>query len=207
MVDSTRQPGDQIEVSFLIGDEPFLVIPVTVVEDSPERILHFLAPGTAFLRRVLCDGSPVPRVVPLDELRRLGSKLVRDEWRGSRQLILTRPGEGHSVRLRWDASTDAFRGWYVNLQEPVQRTQQGFSTRDEYLDILVAPDRTWQWKDEDELEAAVAIGRLTRIRAGEIRREGGRLIEDIEAGRWPFDESLSDWLPDPAWAIPALTGY
>lgn len=203
-MNSQRTPGQQIVVEFLIGDEPFLVVPVTVVEDSDYRILHYLAPGTLFLRRVLLDGSPVPRVVPMDEFRRLGSKLVKDEWRGSRQLILTRPGRSHSIRQRRDASTDAFRGWYVNLQEPVQRTTLGFTTRDQYLDILVAPDHSWTWKDEDELEEAVAVGRVMADEAAAIRAEGERLVADIEAGRFPFDDSLLKWQPNPAWQIPMV---
>lgn len=203
-MDMQRKTGDQILVQFLIGDAPFLVVPVTVVEDTADRILHYLAPGTPILRRVLVDGSPVPRVVRLDELERLGSRLMQEEWRGSRQLILTRPGRSHSIRLRWNAADGAFRGWYVNLQEPVQRTAHGFTTRDQFLDILVAPDRSWAWKDEDELEEAVTLGRLTREDATGIRAEGERLVADIEAGKFPFDGGLVTWLPDPAWPIPAL---
>jgi len=199
-----RQPGDQIVVQFLIGDAPFLVVPITVVEDSADRILHYLAPGTPFLRRTLLDGSPVPRVVPLGELDRLGSKLVQEEWRGSRQLILTRPGRSHSIRVRWDAANDTFRGWYVNLQEPVQRTEYGFTTRDQFLDIRVAPDLSWAWKDEDELEEAVTIGRLRREEGAGIKEEGERLVADIEARSFPFDGSLTGWRPDPAWQIPEL---
>lgn len=197
-----RQRGDQIEVEFRIGDDPFLVIPVTVVEDSDERTLHYLASGTRFLRRELVDGSPVPRVVPMEIFRQLDSHLIEDVWRGSFQLILSRPGRGHSIRLRWRDDTGAFRGWYVNLQEPVERTERGFATRDQFLDILVAPDLSWQWKDEDELEQAVDVRRITQAEAEAIRREGERLVEDIEARRFPFDGSLLDWKPDHSWPVP-----
>lgn len=189
----------------MVGEEPFLVMPVTVVEDSDTRIAHYLAAGTRYLRRALMNGSPVPRVMPLDELRRVGSRLMEDEWRGSHRLIVTRPGRAHAVYLRWGAATWEFNGWYVNLQEPLQRTESGFTTEDHFLDILVAPDLTWQWKDEDELEEAVEVGRVTRAAADTIRLEGERVIDDIEAERFPFDNSLTLWRPDPAWRIPALS--
>lgn len=200
-----RQPGDQIEVRFLIGNDPFLVIPVTVVEDREDRIAHFLQEGTQYLRRRLTDGSAVPRVVTLDQFCRLDTHLEIGEWQGSRQLIVSRPGAAHSVRLRWDTITGAFRGWYVNLQEPVQRTSWGFTSRDQFLDILVAPDRSWAWKDEDELEEAVDVGRLTREDADAVRVEGERLVADIESRCFPFDDSLLEWRPDPEWTLPDLS--
>ncbi len=199
-----REPGDQIEVQFIVGEEPFLVMPVTVVEDSDMCIAHYLAAGTRYLRRVLMDGSPVPRVMPLDELHRVGSRLIEDEWRGSHRLIVTPPGKAHAVYLRWKAATWESNGWYVNLQESLRRTESGFTTEDHFLDILVDPDLAWQWKDEDELEEAVAVGRVVRAEADTIRLEGERVIADIEAERFPFDGTFVDWRPNQAWRIPVL---
>lgn len=201
-----RQPGQHIEVVFLLFDVPNLIVPVTVVEDSDERILHYLATGTRFLTRRMADGTPLPRVVTREQYQRLDTRLFADTWERSWQLILTRPGRAHSIRLRWNSETGAFRGWYVNLQEPVERTERGFATRDQFLDILVAPDRSWTWKDEDELTEAVAVGLFTPQEAAGIRAEGERLAADIEAQRFPFDDSLLEWRPDPAWTIPALSG-
>ena len=41
--------------------------------------------------------------------------------------------------------------------------------------------------------------------ADAIRREAERVIPDIEAGRFPFDDSLVDWRPEPGWPIPRLS--
>ena len=199
-----REPGDQIEVEFIVGEDPFLVMPVTVVEDSDTRIAHYLAAGTRYLRRVLMDGSPVPRVMPLNELHHVGSRLIEGEWRNWHQLIVTEPGQAHAVYLRWSAATWEFNGWYVNLQEPLQRTESGFTTQDHFLDILVDPDLAWQWKDEDELEEAVTVCRVTRPESDAIRQEGARVIANIEARRFPFDGTFVNWRPDPAWGIPDL---
>jgi hypothetical protein len=193
-----------IEVTFRALSIPFLVMPVTVVEDSDERIAHFLADGTRYLRRVSLDGSPGPRVFAPQELTGEGTRMAVEEWRGSNRLIVTRPGQAHAVFLKFRPATWEFTGWYVNLQEPLQRTERGFTTRDQFLDIVVAPDLSWRWKDEDELAQAVVLGRLTEVQAAAIRREGERVVEDIEARRWPFDGSLNNWRPDPAWRVPEL---
>jgi hypothetical protein len=199
-----REPGQPIEVSFLLADEPFLIMPVTVVADRDDLVSHYLADGTRYLRRVSVDGTPPPRVIPARDIGTVETRMTAGIWRGSHRLVVTRPGQAHAVFLKWTAPGWDFREWYVNLQEPLRRTVRGFETRDQFLDIQVAPDRTWQWKDEDELELAVELGRLTRAEADAVRREGERAILDIEARRFPFDDSLLDWRPDPAWIIPHI---
>ncbi len=198
-----RKPGQQIDVAFMLVDEPFLVMPVTVVSDGPDRIMHFLANGTRYLRRVAVDGSPPPRVIPAGDIGTVETRMTVATWRGSHRLVVTRPGQPYAVFLKWTPQW-IFREWYVNLQEPLRRTERGFETRDQFLDIQVAPDRSWRWKDEDELELAVELGRLTRDQADAIREEGERVIPAIEAGIFPFDESLIDWRPEPEWPIPRL---
>ncbi|MBA3277064.1 MAG: DUF402 domain-containing protein, partial [Chloroflexia bacterium] len=36
------------------------------------------------------------------------------------------------------------------------------------------------------------------------RREGERIIAEVEGRSWPFDGGLESWRPDPAWTIPEL---
>ena len=71
-----------------------------------------------------------------------------------------------------------FAGWYVNLQEPLRRSPLGFETDDLVLDIRIQPDGSWAWKDEDELEEAVRLGRFTEDEAQAIRAEGERVVEE-----------------------------
>lgn len=200
-----RQPGQQIEVTFMVGEKPFLIMPVTVVEDGPERIMHYLAAGTTYLRRVAADGSTLPRVIAPDDLSMPGTRLVPGEWGRTNRLIAVKPGRAYGVHLKYDAETREFLGWYVNLQEPLVRTEHGFKTRDAFLDIIVDPHRSWRWKDEDELEEAVSLGRITRAQADAIWTEGERVVQDIEDARWPFDDSLRDWRPEPEWPVPRLS--
>lgn len=81
--------------------------------------------------------------------------------------------------LFWEADTWRFDGWYVNLQSPFVRTSLGFDATDDILDIEIEIDRSWAWKDEDELEEAV------------LARE-------------PYTKPWVDWRPDERWSIPAL---
>jgi len=74
----------------------------------------------------------------------------------------------------------------VNLQSPMARTRLGFDHWDHQLDIVVAPDRSWRYKDEDELELCVETGRMTAATALAVREEGCRVIEQIEANAPPF---------------------
>jgi len=200
-----RSPGQHIEIEFLIEDMPVLVMPVTVVEDREDLIAHYLAAGTRYLRRDAVDGTPPPRVIPPEQVGTVETHFTVQEWRGTHRLILARPGQAHAVFMKWRAPSWAFIEWYVNMQAPLVRTERGFTTEDLYLDIRVAPDRTWTWKDADELELAVGLGRLTRSEADEIWREGERVIRDIEAGAFPFDDSLLDWRPDPGWTIQEIS--
>jgi hypothetical protein len=202
-----RSPGQHIQVSFVDGPEVMLVMPVTVVADDPGLIMHYLAPGTRYLRRQAIDQRPPPRVIPHEEFGTVRTRFVVEEWRHTHRLIVSRPGQAHAVFLKWKAPSWEFVEWYVNLQAPLRRTEVGFVTEDHYLDIRVRPDRSWSWKDEDELDLAVSLGRISPDAAREIRREGERAIVDIEAGRFPFDDSLLSWRPDGTWPIPDLPAF
>jgi hypothetical protein len=82
--------------------------------------------------------------------------------------------------------------WYVNLQAPpipwTDGDLAGIDTFDHALDIVVAPDRQWRWKDENEY--------WTVERAEHIRAEGERVIQDIDAAAFPFDGTWCDFRPD-----------
>ena len=96
-------------------------------------------------------------------------------------------------------------GWYINLQSPLRPSAVGFDYQDHVLDVLVSADlRTWRWKDEADLEEAVARGIFTRAEATAIRAEGERAVERMLARETPFDRSWDGWRPDPSWPRPAF---
>jgi len=124
--------------------------PVRVISDSAEERSFYVAPRN-------------PRIVPVgpDEVE---LRLPVDPWAFRRRtgsawriLSFAWPDVAYAVLGWWDAQTEEFGGWYVNLQSPLVATDEGFDYTDHLLDVLVAVDGTWRWKDEDELSDAVAL--------------------------------------------------
>jgi predicted RNA-binding protein associated with RNAse of E/G family len=97
-----------------------------------------------------------------------------------------------------------FQGWYVNLQEPLWRTRWGFDIRDLQLDILVSPDWSWRWKDEDDLARSVDCGLINAENAAQTRASAAEAIALIESRSWPLDAEAKDWRPPAEWTRPAL---
>ena len=117
------------------------------------------------------------------------------------------PDRAYSV---WWFFTDvAFTGWYVNLEDPYVRWVgpgcAGVDTSDRALDLVVEPDRTWQWKDDEEFVARTGHPLYwTAAQAEQIRATGRDVISLIEAGTFPFDGTWCDFRPDSTWTVPGL---
>jgi hypothetical protein len=152
------------------------------------------------------EGAPVQwppeRRVTIPELAEGRWSYEERRWFGSRLMISERD-TAHSVYAHW-GKDGAFVGWYVNLEDPWRTSPFGFDTTDHLLDIWIEPDRTWRWKDEDHLAEAVEIGLFRLAQAEQIRREGERAIERIEAWTKPFDEGWEHWSSDPTWSQPSI---
>ncbi|HEX4931057.1 MAG TPA: DUF402 domain-containing protein [Gaiellaceae bacterium] len=158
-----------------------------IVEESEETIALWMPRGT-------------PTMLPIDrEGRRIRIPIEAWELEPSvgwtrDALTLTRPGRAHSIYVFW--RDGEFEHWYVNFEQPLRRSPVGFDTFDEKLDLIVRPDGTYRWKDEDELEQAAALG---LVDAAAVRAEAARVLEE-----WPFPTGWEDWRPDPSWPIPQL---
>jgi predicted RNA-binding protein associated with RNAse of E/G family len=114
------------------------------------------------------------------------------------------PGRCHSVSLSWSNEGDARRlhRYFVNLEEPFRRTAVGFDTQDHTLDIEVAPDLAWHWRDEDELANHVAEGFYTPALAAAARAEGAQVVESLMRGEHPCTHGWPAWRPASDWRIP-----
>jgi hypothetical protein len=64
---------------------------------------------------------------------------------------------------------------------------------DHTLDIVVRPDLSWYWKDEDELQMALDKGAITMRQAGAVRAAGEEVVSLIEASAMPFDDTWRQW--------------
>ncbi|MCU4746935.1 MULTISPECIES: DUF402 domain-containing protein [Streptomyces] len=198
------RPGEHILWRYRANAAPGIHIcrPVTVVRDAPDLLAVWVAPGTECVRPALADGSPVHQE-PLATRYTKPRITVRDRWSGTGVLKLARPGEPWSVWLFWDRGW-RFKNWYVNLEEPLHRWSGGVDSEDHFLDIAVYPDRSWEWRDEDEFAQAQQAGLLGAGQAERIRAAGQAATRVIGAWGRPFSENWESWRPDPRWRNPAL---
>src|SRR3954452_6068346 len=177
-----------------------------VVRDDAEALLTWTAAGSDCMLRGTRDGASI-RKMSLAERDRTPSMLWPRHWEGRHVLIRTEPEADHSVWWFFDLEM-RFEGWYVNLESPMRRWSAGIDILDHALDIAVAPDRSWSWKDEDELAERVDHPAYwTAAEANRIHAAGERITGDIGAGRFPFDGRYTDFRPDPSWEPAELPPY
>ena len=181
------------------------VQPCRVVRDDEKGLVLWLTPGTPVLRPVLADGRDI-RDVPLSQrfdYYRHGRATRLDTWRGQGLLGIAPPDVPWSVWLFWTEDWE-FQGWYVNLEALQERGHGESVTEDHILDLIVAPDRSVVWKDEDELKAAVLGGRFTDEQAEQIRADGRAAAAVVAAWGSPFCDGWESWRPDAAWPVPTM---
>lgn len=193
-----RGPGDPILLREVHRGRIWMARPATVAAVRDDLTAVYLAPGTTW---------KVPAATTrADILRRLleGWVLTELVWARARVLYLLMPDVSHAIHLWWTPPDWRFGGWYVNLQDPIRPTPLGFDYMDHMLDIVIEPDLSWRWKDEDEFAEALEIGLMSRRQADAIRAEGERVVERLEARRSPFCDGWEAWQPDPSWPVPEL---
>jgi hypothetical protein len=179
------------------GDSSVMALgwPHVVVSDSDELIVLYRPEGT------------------LDLVWNVLERHFREETRIPRgySLRLLYPGKAYAVSLFFDGGNGVspfigsyfgdgsghFRGLKVDVVTPVERTEHGYDSVDQLLDIIVKPDRSYYWKDEEQLASMVSAGFYSVYEADEIRHAGEDVVTLIEAGKSPFDDSWTDWWPTP----------
>lgn len=170
----------------------WLEVPVLVVEDTPEQLVTYFAPGAPF---VFPDGDwPTP-----DGLHPWHG---RQGWSGHGCLMTQRPGEHHAVWHFWDGPDREFVCWYLNIQTSFVRSPDGYRTQDLELDIIVLPDGQHIVKDDDVIDARIAEGRYSPELVAWVRRYGDDLVTRLESeGPW-WDRSWAQWTPPADWIDP-----
>ncbi|ACZ43224.1 protein of unknown function DUF402 [Thermobaculum terrenum ATCC BAA-798] len=186
---SVRSVGDHLRVGFVRS--------FTVVEHESELLVLYIAPGYPCKRPVGVRGGPKGRIL----LKHLG-RYEDWEWRDTRMLLLYRQGDAHSIQLFW--RNEEFLEWYIDLHAPLRITSLGWDTSDFVLDLQVAPDfSSWSWKDEDELEFCVQLGRYNHAQVEAIRREGELALTRLRQDRLYYQRWIG-WRPDSSWLLPSI---
>jgi protein associated with RNAse G/E len=180
--------------------------PVTVVGGDRD---HLLAAQLAGSVGMVPDGYP-------DDLDRVLQQVdsgvwhVRERaWQWTNCLHVLQPDQWWGTSLMWTAATGEFLCWYVDFRAPLVRSGDSLNTRDLQLDIVISPDGTWQWKDEDHYQFSVDTGFISADERAAVDASRESVVAQIEAGRFPFDGALADFalpaeLPTlpPGWADP-----
>lgn len=184
--------GETIAVRYRAFDGAFYAgRPLVVAADSEEVTVAWLPQGAAVSIPVAADGRNL-RELPLAE-RWSTPRTARVAPSPNEQLLIFPSGRAHSV---WVMRRDgALLGWYVNLEDPHERGERTITTRDGILDLWIPADTGEPlWKDEDELAAAVSVGRLSEEEATAIRAEGEAVIAER-----PWPTGWEDWRPPADW--------
>jgi hypothetical protein len=193
-------PGDQVAVRAIWYGRISHARPFTVAHDDDDLIALYIEPG-AVCKSLTAEGAPKNSWNDLLLAREWSLHDV--VWKWSRVLMLARPGRWSSIWGFWGEQGGEPLAWYVNLEEPMRRTDVGFDTRDLQLDLVVMPDHTWTWKDEAEFEEMIDLGLITQQEAETVRAEGEAVIAEIARGdEWWL--AWKDWAPDPSWPVPTL---
>jgi len=185
------QPGDRVAIREVLRGRVWTSRPVVVVEDSDDQFVSYLAPGTII---------DYPRGV--QHGRDTFTKWLSGEWElGDKEFhapgMLRIAPTGQPFEVFAPVTSDlGVTSWYVNFQQPLMRTLQGFDTMDETLDLLVAADfSSCQRKDDDELQLALEMGVYSQSEAQRILDSCVAVEKALDCGAVPWDRGWQDWPP------------
>jgi hypothetical protein len=144
------------------------------------------------------------RVAALDDLA--GGVWDMAEWTWRRTGVVTEVVSGRWFTVsKMHAEDGPLAYWYVNFERPPAWHASGWDTMDLAIDLVVEPDGTWRWKDEDEYEHCRRLGIVgdAEHAAVSLAREEAVALVEARAGLLG-DDPTHPWLPDLAWPRPTL---
>jgi predicted RNA-binding protein associated with RNAse of E/G family len=192
-------PGQTVLLREVVHGRVWSAKPGIVVQDSPDLVALYAPPGTMIRQ----PRTPDMKRVKADNRLRGVWTLEQVPWSTFHILRLALAGVPYSVMVFWEKDFK-FRDWYINLEDPLHRVGNGFEYLDQWLDVIVAPDRkSWRWKDEDEFAEAVLLKLISPGKARDLRLAGEEVAAWIQTGESPFNKWV-DWRPDPSWQTPVL---
>lgn len=189
-------PGRTVALRWVFRDRLWGARAATVVADGPERTLLAWGPGSEWWS---AHGTGRHSAERRWELALAGTwDLVERPWTGSRVLFALEPDRPYGIGLFWDADSGAFRNYYVNFQLPYRRSHAGFDSLDLDLDLVVSPDLSWRWKDEDDWAVARTCGALAAETIASVEASRVEVLARVAAGLGDL-RGWVGWTPDPAW--------
>jgi predicted RNA-binding protein associated with RNAse of E/G family len=200
--------GETIVVRDMIFGKPFTAWPHRVIEDTGYQLAVLLQPGTQGVGPSLWiqsfrDSDPEARHALLPAVASRDWQLGEWTWQKTTRLALLYPDRYFAVDPMWDENGNLLC-WYINFQMPYQRTTIGVDTRDLILDMIVSPDLSYQWKDQDEYQHARHLGIISDQCHRHLDEAREQAVAMVEQQTGPFAEPWATWRPDPTWPPPQL---
>jgi Protein of unknown function (DUF402) len=197
-------PGEVLLRRHWRGGRTNVMYLVRVAADDEQGLRLWLSAGSPYWRLVAEDDVAHGEST-IDQIR--STRLARYTWIGSDVMMWMPENKPYSVFWFW--TDGAFSGWRANPEEPFVRWADrgcaGVDTADQVLDVVVRPDHSWRWKDDEEFEAKIGLPLYwTAAQASEIRATAERLAKLAEAAEFPFDGTWCGFRPDASWTVPAL---
>jgi hypothetical protein len=196
-------PGDVVTWRGIFNNRIWHVQPTIVINDSPDELILTLLPETECVAEARYPegkkhGKHWWEFIDNDWT------LKKYRWRTNRLLIILVPEAFYSTMLFWDDTSNQFLCYYINFQVPFRRRQWGIDTLDLDLDIVIDPDFSFKWKDEEDYQKAIEHGLITPEWVQGIENAKPEIFEKLEKRLYPFDGSWLGWKPDPNWEPPKL---
>ena len=182
---------------------------VRVLESGASSVTSARWPGAAtreisFYAQSLETGDRTLREAARDALARGDWELVRSAWQWTGVVEQVGSHRWFSVSQMFD-SGGTLLCWYMNFQRPPVWRPDGWDTSDLALDLVIQPDGTRGWKDEDEYAHHLRLGLITDTEHAAVQAAREEAVALVETRGDMFAESAPQrWLPDPAWATPSL---
>lgn len=204
-------PGESLALRGMYAGRPWYVQTARLIHDTPSETALLVLPGAecvapyGYIHQKHGSQGKWQR---WQEMLAPAWRLETYRWHTNRFLILLQPEAFYAVIYMWEHATNRFLGYYVNFQLPFQRSACGVDTFDLELDIVIAPNFSWRWKDTEEYQEGIRLGLLRPDWVQGIETAQKDVFARLEARAYPFNGHWLHWIPDPAWAAPSLpTGW
>lgn len=192
--------GRVLRWNLFIGGHLSSSVPVRLVERTDEGQLVWLETGTPMWRTELPRGSHLRDIAP-EHRPTHGYPAAPGRWPMDSALIHQPAGAAHAV-FWFFGRKQRFGGWYVNLEHRIHHGED-IDVTDHELDITVAADRSWRWKDERSFAEKTGHPAYWSVQeASAIRAEGERVARLAGSRAFPFDGTWCDFRPPSHWTAP-----
>lgn len=197
------KPGEVIAWRGIYRERVWHAIPMLVVKDTPQELVLALAPGTD------CMVEENYAQKRKNGKRRWDFKhedwiLAKFTWHTNRLLFVLEPEKYYSTIYFWHHESNEFLCYYINFQLPFRRKPYSIDTLDLDLDMVINPDFSFEWKDEDDYDKGIETGVILTEWVDEIETAKIEVLDRLEKREYPLDNFWLNWRPDPGWSTPTL---